>query len=70
MANPFRKIRIFSQETTTELKKCAWPTKLELRDSAVVVLIATLILAIYIFLLDFASYNIVTAATKVVTKFF
>jgi preprotein translocase subunit SecE len=57
MANPFRPIRIFFGETVQELKKTAWPTRTELRDSTIVVFVATLILGAYVALADFAVYN-------------
>ena len=41
----------------TELKKATWPTKTELRDSTIIVLIATVILGSYIALIDFSLMN-------------
>ena len=66
MVNPFRKVRIFFNETIQELKKATWPTRLELRDSTVVVIIATIIIGVYITLADFSVYNWVTFLTKLV----
>ena len=66
MVNPFRNVRIFFNETIQELKKATWPTRLELRDSTVVVIIATIILGVYITLADFCVYNWVTFLTKLV----
>ena len=66
MVNPFRRARIFYSETLSELKKAAWPTRLELRDSTLVVLIAIIIIGIFITLSDFSVYNWVTALTKIV----
>ena len=40
-----------------ELKKASWPSKTELRDSTIVVLIATAILGTYIALIDFSLMN-------------
>ena len=57
MPNPFRKARIFLGETSTELKKAVWPTKSELRDSTIVVFVATLLLGAYVALADFSVYN-------------
>lgn len=64
MANPFNRVRLFFNETLTELKKATWPTRKELRESTVVVLIAIIILGIYITLADFSVYNWVTLLTK------
>lgn len=59
-------MRLFYKETMTELKKAAWPTKTELRDSTVVVLIATALLGTYIALIDFSLMNGVTYLTRLV----
>lgn len=47
-----------------ELKKASWPSKVELRDSTVVVLIATAILGTYIALIDFSLMNGVELLTS------
>ena len=54
MKNPFTSIRLFYKEMMIELKKATWPTKTELRDSTIIVLIATAILGSYIALIDFS----------------
>ena len=47
------KIRTYIEETTTELvQKTSWPTWKELQESAVVVLIASAMIALVIFLMD------------------
>lgn len=66
MVNPFKKVRIFFTETLQELKKASWPSRLELRDSTVVVIIATILIGLYITLADFSVYNWVTFLTKLV----
>lgn len=66
MANPFRKVRIFLGETSTELKKAVWPTKKELRDSTIVVFFATLLLGAFIALADFSVYNWIQLLTNMV----
>ncbi|NQY31563.1 MAG: preprotein translocase subunit SecE [Coraliomargarita sp.] len=57
MNNPFSSIRLFYKETLTELKKASWPSKTELRDSTVVVLVATVLLGSFIALTDFSLMN-------------
>ena len=64
MKNPFTSIRLFYKEMTTELKKATWPTKTELRDSTIIVLIATAILGSYISLIDFSLMNGVELLTS------
>lgn len=66
MRNPFRVSRIFLGETSAELKKAVWPTKQELRDSTIVVFIATLILGAFIALADFSVYNWIQLLTNLV----
>jgi len=66
MANPFGKIRIFFGETVAELKKASWPTRMELRDSTVVVLIAVVLLGAAIFVADWSVFNWVTFLTKLI----
>jgi preprotein translocase subunit SecE len=47
------KIRTYFEETTQELvHKTSWPTWQELQSSAVVVLIASVIIAMMVFLMD------------------
>ncbi|WPJ96988.1 preprotein translocase subunit SecE [Coraliomargarita algicola] len=64
MKNPFTSIRLFYKETLTELKKASWPSKIELRDSTFVVLIATVILGSYVALIDFSLMNGVELLTS------
>ncbi len=64
--NPFRRFRLFLNETAQELKKSVWPTMTELRDSTVVVLVATLLLGAFIALADFSVYSWVQLLTNAV----
>jgi len=66
MKNPFRSIRIFSVETFEELQKASWPTRTELRDSTVVVIVAALILGAFTSVSDFALYQVVDVCTRLV----
>ncbi|MBI3510970.1 MAG: preprotein translocase subunit SecE [Bacteroidetes bacterium] len=51
------KIRTYFKEVSDELlTKVTWPTWSELQESAIVVMIATLIFAIVVFVMDF-SFN-------------
>lgn len=59
MNNPFRGVRIFWGELIDELKKASWPTKKELRDSTIVVLIAIALLGGYTAVVDFSLHNVV-----------
>jgi preprotein translocase subunit SecE len=64
MTNPFRSIRIFSGEIVDELKKATWPTKTELRDSTIVVIVAAVILGLFTSISDFALYQVVDLFTS------
>ena len=64
MKNPFTSTRLFYKETLVELKKASWPSKTELRDSTIVVLLATAILGSFIALTDFSLMNGVELLTS------
>jgi preprotein translocase subunit SecE len=64
MKNPFRSTRIFLGEMVGELQKATWPTKTELRDSTIVVLVASLILGLFTAISDFAMVNVVDLVTS------
>lgn len=64
MTNPFRSIRIFTGEIVDELKKATWPTKVELRDSTIVVIVAAVILGVFTSISDFALYQVVDLLTS------
>jgi preprotein translocase subunit SecE len=56
------KVSIELKEAYTELtKKVTWPTWAQLQNSAIVVMVTTLIFAVLIFLMDLAFKNIMTA---------
>ncbi len=46
------KIIAFFEDVVKEMKKVTWPTKDELKDSTSVVLIATLIIAVFVYAVD------------------
>jgi preprotein translocase subunit SecE len=63
----FRHVRIFVGEMVGELQKAAWPTRSELRDSTIVVIVAALILGAFTSLSDFALYNFVDLFTRMMS---
>ena len=67
MKNPFRSTRIFFGEMIEELKKCTWPTKTELRDSTLVVIVAALILGLFTSISDFSLTQVVILFTDLVS---
>jgi len=46
------KIIAFFDDVVKEMKKVTWPTKDELKDSTSIVLIATLIIAVFVYAID------------------
>jgi preprotein translocase subunit SecE len=64
MTNPFRSTRVFFGEIVDELKKATWPTKIELRDSTIVVIFAAVILGLFTSISDFALYQVVDLFTS------
>ena len=67
MKNPFRSTRIFFGEMFDELKKATWPTKTELRDSTIVVIVAAALLGIFTSISDFSLYQVVDLFTSLVS---
>ncbi|MBS0010240.1 MAG: preprotein translocase subunit SecE [Bacteroidales bacterium] len=56
-----KKIRIYIKESFTELiHKVTWPTWNDLQNSTTVVMIASLIIALTIWLMDYAFDNIMS----------
>jgi preprotein translocase subunit SecE len=67
MKNPFRSTRIFLGEMVDELQKCSWPTKTELRDSTVVVIVAAVIIGVFTAISDFSLTQVVILFTDMVS---
>jgi preprotein translocase subunit SecE len=54
-----KKIKIYFQEVYNELvNKTSWPTWAELQNSAIVVMVASVIIAMVIFVMDFSFDNL------------
>ncbi len=64
MKNPFRSTRIFVGEMIGELQKATWPTRTELRDSTIVVIVAAVILGLFTSISDFALYQVIDWVTS------
>jgi preprotein translocase subunit SecE len=52
MTNPLTKIRSFVEEVFLELKKSAWPTRRELVDSTILVIVTVLVLGLFVAFAD------------------
>jgi len=64
MKNPFQSTRIFLGEMVGELQKATWPTRIELRDSTVVVIVACILLGLFTSISDFSLYQVVDLFTS------
>ncbi|MGQ1946784.1 preprotein translocase subunit SecE [Geofilum sp. OHC36d9] len=54
-----KKIKVYFQEVYNELvNKTSWPTWAELQNSAIVVMVASVIIAMVIFVMDFSFDNL------------
>ena len=57
-----RKFINYLKESYTEMtKKVSWPTWSKLQSSAIVVMVASVIFAVVVFVMDFAFQNLMTA---------
>ena len=63
----FSRVRIFAHEIWDELKKAAWPSKTELRDSTIVVIVAALILGLFTSISDFSLFQVVNLFTSLMS---
>ncbi len=64
MKNPFRSTRIFFGEMIAELQKASWPTRQELWDSTVVVIVASALLGLFTSIADFSLYQFLDLFTR------
>ena len=55
----FAKIRMFFLSTAEEMKKCTWPTRDQLIESTLLVLVTLVILAVYVAGIDFVLIKII-----------
>jgi len=58
------KTQTFFAEVVTELKKSAWPTRKELLDSSLVVIVTMLILGMFVAVADLVFVKIIGILTK------
>jgi preprotein translocase subunit SecE len=59
------KIKIYLQEVYTELiHKVSWPTWKDLQSSAIIVMIASLLIAMTVFFMDFSFENVMDFVYK------
>ena len=68
MKNPFQSTRIFVGEMVGELQKASWPSRTELRDSTIVVILASFLLGLFTSISDFSLYQVVDLFTSLVSR--
>jgi preprotein translocase subunit SecE len=68
MKNPFQSTRIFVGEMVGELMKASWPSRTELRDSTIVVILASFLLGLFTSISDFSLYQVVDLFTSLVSR--
>ena len=68
MKNPFQSTRIFVGEMVGELQKASWPTRSELRDSTIVVIMASFLLGLFTSISDFSLYQVVDLFTSMISR--
>ena len=60
-----RRLSAYVLETREELRKCTWPSWAELKGSTVVVVVSTLLLAVFTMGADFLVAQLVKALTQI-----
>jgi preprotein translocase subunit SecE len=52
------RLRVFVEETREELKKCSWPSWIELRGSTVLIICTVAMLGVFVFVVDRILFTI------------
>ncbi|MCG3149870.1 MAG: Protein translocase subunit SecE [Verrucomicrobiae bacterium] len=63
-SNLVTKVKEFCNEVVVELKKSSWPTRKELIDSTVIVIVTMIVLGIFVAFADVVFVKIVGMLTK------
>ncbi len=61
--NPIEKTRGFLTEVVTEMKRSSWPTRKELVDSTIVVIVSMVLLGVFVALADMVFLKIIGLLT-------
>jgi len=56
------RLKIFLKEVRLEMSKVTWPTRAELKDSTVVVIVSCLVISAFIGVVDWVLYSLVRLA--------
>jgi preprotein translocase subunit SecE len=60
--NLIEKLKIFFKEVRLEMSKVTWPTRAELKDSTIVVIVSCLVISVFIGAVDWVLYSLVKLA--------
>ncbi len=63
MFKPIEKTTAMYRSVVAELAKCTWPTWEELWESTVLVIVSSLLLSLFVFIVDLIAQNIVSYVT-------
>ena len=55
------KIKQYSGDVSKEMKKVSWPTKQQLKESTIVVIVTCVLIAAFVWVIDFAMTSFVQA---------
>ncbi len=56
------RLKIFLKEVRLEMSKVTWPTRAELKDSTIVVIVSCLVISAFIGVVDWVLYSLVRLA--------
>ena len=62
MKKLIERLKIFLKEVRLEMSKVTWPTRAELKDSTVVVIVSCLVISAFIGVVDWVLYSLVRLA--------
>ena len=65
MKNPIEKIKQYYGETVQEVKKCSWPSKAELGQNTVLVIVGIIVLTTFIAVSDIALQYIIQGIYRI-----
>ena len=58
------KIKTFANDVAKEMKKVSWPTKEQLKESTMVVVVTTLLFTVFVYLIDWVVAQSMTVLFK------
>ncbi len=59
MKNFIAKLKVFFKEVRLEMSKVTWPTRAELKDSTIVVIVSCLVISVFIGAIDYVLYSLI-----------